>query len=450
MGDNDDPEKTRIVTAGYTYLGQFIDHDLTRDITPLDRAQSNADHTRNFRTAFLDLDHLYAGGPNLSRFLYMNDEKCRGRERFLIGKTRKPNGEADKEEDLPRNPEGVALVGDARQDENLIIAQLHVVFLKFHNYVIEDLEDQQIESVGPAGASIFEQARRFVTWYYQRIVINEFLRLLVDAAARKEIARRCKEPANASGRFLLPIEFSAAAFRFGHSMVRDSYDYNQTHHQNEATLEKLLALTGTGLGAAPALPADWVIHWPFFFYVDVAPHNIARDIDTKIANGLQNVPPAAVKLFTAAPPDKPSGKELPLPVKTLLRGARMGLPSGQDVARALALEPLDSATIANGPHRKILEDYGFHKDTPLWYYILKEAEILAEDHTLGAVGSRIVADVIVSALQADPNSYLSNRPDWNGGLPGVPTNTKPGTMRQLLSYVLKPRKKIPCSDHQGG
>jgi heme peroxidase len=425
---DDDQKERHTVTAGYTYLGQFIDHDLTLDLTPLDRAHPEAELTQNFRTPFLDLDHVYGGGPTLSPFLYHSNQAEHGKERFLIGKIRNNN---ELEEDLPRNPEGIALVGDPRQDENVIIAQLHVAFLKFHNLVLHHLEHGKMKSVGPVGTTLFEQARRLVTWHYQYIVLNDFLQALIDSTVFEKAKRRCSSPPSIGlGHFRIPIEFSVAAFRFGHSMVRDSYDYSQCHP--DASLGELLDRTGAGTPGNVPLPEDWIIEWYHFFFLRRPPRNDAREINTKIAMGLHNLPRATIKLFNAPSPTPVPHQELPLPVRTLWRGARVGLPSGQDVARTLAITPLDSdREIATGSHRDVLIEYGFHEDTPLWYYILKEAEILGKGHSLGPIGSRIVANVVVDALHADANSYVSISPDWKPMLGGEAA----GTIGSLLSFI---------------
>ncbi len=448
------------VSAGYTYWGQFIDHDLTLDITPLDLAQPDAERVQNFRIPFLDLDQVYGGGPSLSPFLYEINGPP-GDERFLIGMTRKTKVEGrdyrPSPDDLPRNAKGVALVGDPRQDENLIIAQFHVAFLKFHNRVMDELEkgvQGTLQSAGPPGATRFEQARRLVIWHYQYVVLNDFLRALLDREVFKDVQRRCAAPVDGSGGFRIPIEFSVAAFRFGHSMVRDLYNiYNKD--RSNVDLRCLLALTGSGSKEIPcqdlpskdlpfALPADWVIEWDHFF-ISKPPNvrlNSARKIDTKIANGLHDLKIETIKQFNAAVAKEPRQLASPknvLPVRTLWRGARMGLPSGQDVAKALRLKPLDSKKeIApdNGPHTDTLRNYGLDIDTPLWYYILKEGELRSSSEAnhlgpLGPVGSRIIADVVVGALRADPNSYLSIDPNWKPILDGKPANA----MADILGFI---------------
>ena len=201
--------------AGYTYLGQFINHDLTLDLTPLDRAQPNVTLMPNFRTPFLDLDHVYGGGPNVSPFLYDRQSK-HGEERFLIGDTT-PSSVGGRnfpstQDDLPRNSQGIALIGDPRQDENLIIAQLHVAFLKLHNRVLDGLKRGEIKN---ACATLFEQARRIVTWHYQWVVRHDFLREILDPKVFEQTFTDERYARKDEDDFQIPVEYSLAAGRFG-------------------------------------------------------------------------------------------------------------------------------------------------------------------------------------------------------------------------------------------
>jgi hypothetical protein len=438
------------IPSGYTYFGQFIDHDLSLDLTPLALAQPCAERAINLRRPFLDLDHLYGGGPGASPFLYVSTGPP-GNERFLIGPTYSKHSEKEMQpdpcdphlgslNDVPRNSVGVALVGDPRQDENLIIAQLHVAFLRFHNFVMDELDKlsagkpAKVENAGPYGATRFEQARRIVTWTYQYLVLNDFLQGLIDSKVWEAVARGVRVAPAHGEPFSIPIEFNVAAFRFGHSMVRDDYRINDDH--TNADLACLFALTGLGNGQVQCsevpemmsfrLPEEWKIDWRAFFASKPAKPqlNMARPIDTAIAQGLHNVPAAAVRLFNRPQHEKDvrlAPPEHVLPVRTLWRGARVGLPSGQDVARAFGLAPLDSVSeIATGQHAILLQKAGLDVDTPLWYYILKEAEVRGAGGSLGEVGSRIVAGTIVSALQSDPTSYVSLNPGWQPKLNGKP------------------------------
>jgi len=452
-----DDGKNNGVPAFYTYLGQMMDHDLTFDITALKQAHPFEHEIRNFRTPFLDLEVLYGGGPTASPFLYDQTSK-RGEETFLIGKTQIGDDEEGSDDDLPRNPRGIALVGDPRQDENLIVAQIHVYFLKWHNYILTNLVDRV--SVGPAGATRFEQARRLLTWTYQKKLAVDFVAAFVD----QDVFKRVQDefiafPSFGSRCFRIPIEFNVAAFRFGHSMVRDSYDYNATHTgDNRATLFQLFEQTGMGGGACPRLGDEWIIDISRF----LGGQN-GQKICPKIARELFQLQPPTTKIFNVTSGGHAAGKyhcyapddpESMLPVMTLLRGARMGLPSGQDVAKAL---PIPDAIITNVTdalendlsgvlNGVLVQKYHFHEDTPLWYYILREAELLEEGHSLGPVGSWIVAAAVFGALRADPNSYLSVYPSWDPPADIIPPGDPGRLLALLTSSVSRFKSTTACSN----
>jgi hypothetical protein len=455
MRDDDSDAGRGVIVAGYTYLGQFIDHDLTLDITPLDHITTDVAQT-NFRSPFLDLDQLYGGGPNISPFLYRKhgSDSPDGAERFLLGATTSSDVANDQLlpsscNDLPRNSQGIALVGDARQDENLILSQLHVAFLKLHNLVLdrpELLKASPHYDIKPA----FEAARRVVTWHYQWLVRHDFLKTILDPDVFDHLESRDYKPMikDSTKDFRIPVEFSAAAFRFGHSMVRNRYVYNRWH-TDVKLVDDLLQRTGFGKVGSVPLPEEWVIRWQRFFIfpaVDYSEAQPARKIDTKIAEGLFQLPSPQMRAFSLAASSKATFAADPseLPVRTLLRGARMGLPSGQDAARAVhLLQPgirvLKPDEIAAGPHENILTNpkYRFLEDTPLWYYILKEAEVVREGNHLGPIGSRLVADVIVAALAADPKSYINVAgADWTPTLWTPELKRNPlEEMRKLLQLV---------------
>lgn len=460
MRGDDSFGDARRISAGYTYLGQFVDHDLTLDITPLDQVRPDkVEQTENFRTPFLDLDQLYGGGPNFARFLYRTHapaESPEGQERFLLGATASStvvDGAGHNQtlpstcNDLPRNSQGIALVGDARQDENLILAQLHVAFLKLHNYVLDHPETLSVSpyyNIEPR----FEAARRLVTWHYQWIIRHDFLRTVLDRDVFSQLDSPGYPPLipGSLTDFQIPVEFSAAAFRFGHSMVRTHYPYNSWHE--EASLgNDLFQRTGFGKRENVPVPEDWKISWNRFFQTRTGSTIVnARKIDTRIAEDLYHLTPPQMRAFSgvaksssAFAPDPPE-----LPVRTLLRGARMGLPSGEQVASRLArrMPGVRFATekeITSGPHESILRNpkYGLRGNTPLWYYILKEAEVIDLGDSLGPVGSRIVGDVIVASLAADPNSYVVVAgKDWRPTLwTASPPNGKPNGMAELLGLL---------------
>ena len=467
MTDSDEPvekeNQPQLPPAGYTYFGQFIDHDLTFDLTPLATADKvDVDHMQNFRTPFLDLDHVYGGGPNLSPFLYEKGDP--NAERFLIGKS---TGSATSDDDLPRNSQGIALVGDPRQDENLILAQLHLAFLKLHNFVIAQ---GNLDPYRHEGESDFVAAQRAVKWHYQWAVCNDYLRYILHPSVFKQLPAKLKKSLLESppADFKIPIEFSAAAFRFGHSMVRDVYKTGvNKSHGHLVKLHDFLQQTGIVGGVNFTLPAEWVVCWNRFFFIsDLARSRInrARKIDTQIANELHQLESplvgkgaSVVKPFSVQLPNEPF--EPRLPVRTLLRGFRMRLPSGEEVASQLAIERpdlgiggLQEDQIVEGPHKDILTDprYGLRWNTPLWYYLLKEAEITEAEFVingkevkkrgtcLGPIGSWIVANVILNAVVSDEDSYLRSQEAWK---PTLSIGPGRDAMGKLLGIVFPNQKR---------
>ncbi|HEV3464724.1 MAG TPA: peroxidase family protein, partial [Actinomycetota bacterium] len=155
-GDLDHPD----LPAGYTYLGQLVNHDLSFDPVSSLRRRNDPGQVEDFRTPRFDLDMVYGGGPEDMPYLYAQGRRSRG-ELLLVGDSRVQFGDRFAAEDLPRNAEGRALIGDPRNDENAILAQLHLAFLQLHNRVVAGLR---------AGDELFAEARRIVRWHYQWVV----------------------------------------------------------------------------------------------------------------------------------------------------------------------------------------------------------------------------------------------------------------------------------------
>ena len=423
-------EGTHTPRVGFTYFGQFLGHDLTHDSTPLAGPYSAPEETPNFRTAAFDLDHVYAGGPEKSPYLYEGEP---GAETFKIGATT-PGGYL---RDLPVR-HGRVLIGDlhdTRNLDNLILRQLHVVFLKFHNEAIRQLQTNPAlaaatESIG--GATFFERAHRLVCWHYQWIIRHDFLpRILHNDIWNHQQDRARRKPGSS---FSIPIEFSLAAFRFGHSMVRNAYRLNC--RQKRVVIADLMAL---GQAASP-IPDDDLIEWGTFFdgLPTSGPQASSAYIDTSLGGAMHGLSPRTIRLANALESPDPSN----LPVRTLLRGARARVASGQEVAAACLakgrIKSEDCLTIlqltADTCDRSgsALRKGGLADNTPLFYYLLKEAELKANGLTLGPVGSHIVSEVIQGALEADANSYLSVAgPKW--ALP--PWRFPSGATRPINSLI---------------
>ncbi|MDA0566341.1 heme peroxidase family protein [Streptomonospora sp. S1-112] len=403
------------IPAGYTYLGQFIDHDLTFDPTPLQARQDDPDALTNFRTPRFDLDCLYGRGPADQPYLY--DAERPGR--FLIGRH-------DDQFDLPRNEQQTALIGDPRNDENIIVSQLQLTMLLFHNAVLDRAEELRAAEPAPEPDD-FTLAQRIVRWHYQWVVVHDFLRRIVGEETLDAVLRR--EPRVPGGRPVekavpeffrwrrapfIPVEFSGAAYRFGHSLVRARYKFNTTVPALPIFTPEPIAQSDplSHLGGFRILPPVWQIEWPRFFPLEEGREPVpARAVDTRIVPPLLELPPEAAAGVAS------------LVERNLTRGVRLGLPSGQAVAGAMGLDPLSHADLGL-PRRG---------GAPLWYYVLREAEVLAGGRHLGPVGGRIVAEVFVGLLAADPSSYLSTDPAWTPTLPSA----RPGefTMSDLIRFT---------------
>ena len=377
------------IPAGFTYLGQFIDHDITFDPTPFGARARRPRRTVNHRTPRLDLDSLYGLGPDVQPYLYERDRP----ERLLLS----PGPPLD----LPRNDEGIALTGDPRNDENAIVSQLHLLFARFHNRVVDEFGS-------------FTKARRIVLRHYHWIVLKEFLPLVLGAPFKgpRKVYRPKGEP-------FIPVEFSGAAYRFGHTMVRPDYGTRPLPADGSPGPGPL-SLFPDLEGFRP-LEAKREIAWERFFKLVPRDPQFSSAIDTRLA-------PDVFEL--------PFGEPV-LARRTLLRGIKLKLPSGQALASKLGVPALDEKDLlldgANdgvpaGPIRDTLV-----RSTPLWYWILCEADKRAEGLHLGPLGALIVGEVLTGLIETDKTSYLSADPAWE---PGILGGTKGHfSMASLVRYA---------------
>ena len=420
----DKPELDSIIPSAYTYFGQFIDHDITLelqsgkitrldhpDLEPLSPEIIRRD-IKNSRSPTLDLDSVYGRTADGE----LVPQNC---ERLVVGSVAdsdqtRPKGKDDFN-DLPRKPKSddplidrEALIGDARNDENLIISQMHLAFLRAHNVLV-------------ARGLTFKEARKILVQHYQWLVVHDFLRRIADKEIVNDILRhgnRFYRPPECG--VYMPLEFNVAAFRFGHSMVRGKYNYNVNFEQaTAAKLDQLFTLAALRGPLKPfsTLPQHWIIQWEKFLDVDGNP---ARRIDTRL------VEPLAHLRGEDGEPLK--GVEASLAVRNLLRGYLLRMPTGQAVARALGLRAMSSAQIesvasnASQDQAEAMRVSGFLKQTPLWYYILAESAS-KPSNTLGPVGSTLVAEVLIGLVRWSEDSILS-QPNWKPTLGSRPSTFK--------------------------
>jgi hypothetical protein len=385
--DSDVAFDNDLIPAGYVYFGQFVDHDMTHDTTPLTQQKQDPRAMTNFDSPKFDLDSVYGKGPTGSPELY--DPSKPG---YLLVNRH------DDLVDLPRDGVGAAYLGDPRNDENLIVAQLHTVFLRLHNKHMD------------AGKS-FEQAQQQVRWTYQYLIVNDYLpRIVGQDVVNSLIRRRGTGPIQFTGKLYqprnvnkpyMPIEYAGAAYRFGHSMIRAEYEVQDGHTVAIFAQDGYEDLRGNR-----PIPASLWIDWNYFFEIPGmnAPddRNMSRLVDTQISLPLSKLPSTVV-----APT---AGAIVALAERNLLRGKRLGLPAGQDVAVAMGIKPLTNAQLG-------LPEPGWKGKAPLWFYLLKESELLG-GKKLGPVGGRIVAEVILGLLALDKTSYFNANPSFTPGSAG--------------------------------
>ena len=417
-GATDKDQENPDVPAGFTFFGQFIDHNITFDALTRLGEQAAPNGLTDMRPPRLDMSNLYNAGPVVSSYLY---DPASHQTKLALS----TDGV-----DVPRMSPSVAVIGEPRNDENLLLNQLHVALIKFHNEVVDQLRAKKITTAfgdllpdkpdNEPGTEqpgvpldqlldvdnyydrVFAEAQRLVRWHYQWIVAHEFLRNFTDPHILEDVRTNGPRFFRPGGRPFIPVEFAVAAFRFGHPTVRSGYQVNDHFSgkifpddpdEKPPTRTKRTSL----IGGAPVGP-KFAVDWSYFFAVDQdrRPQR-ARKILASLNTQLLDLPVEAVPGAEHGALARPVAS---LAVRNLLRSEAQVLPSGQDVARKVGEVPLtDDQLDGKGP-------------AYLWYYVLKEAEVLAGGRHLGPVGSRIVAEVLLGLLDADPASYRSVYPAW--------------------------------------
>lgn len=371
QSDDDDDASLAREAAGWPFFGQFIAHDITADRSTI-RHGVDPRELRNARSPQLNLECLYGDGPVGHPFLFQREDPAK----LLLG----TDGG-----DVQRNAEGTAIISDPRNDSHLFVSQMHLAFARAHNAFVDDAR-----AGGVPENQLFETAGRELRWHYQSIVTREFLpRLVGDNLTQAVLAgdRRVYRP---DGVAFIPLEFADAAFRYGHSQIRQRYQVNE---QMPA-----VPLFPDLIGFQP-VPAARRVDWALLFDVSGRPAaQRAKKIDGRLPGSLIALPAA----ITGA---SETVEFHSLAVRDLERGEGVGLPSGEAVARALGEEPLTRHDIG-------ADAAGWRGETPLWYYVLREADIRQRGDRLGPVGGRIVAEVLIGLLSCDSTSVLHAPAEW--------------------------------------
>ncbi|WP_309380580.1 peroxidase family protein [Cerasicoccus frondis] len=399
MHDANNSSPDSPLPSGYTFFAQFVDHDITLDTTTDLHGQplSNKAISKlpNLRTASLDLDCVYGFGPEASPHLY--DPDAPGR--LLEGNVHNPN-------DVPRNESGTALIGDPRNDENIFVSQMQLLWIRFHNAMY----DQHIAKYGAGDR--FEETQKQVRYHYQFIVLHDFLWRVCDSKTFLFALERLNQGQyplfntlanNPNG--AMPVEFSVAAYRFGHTLVRSRYAVNGRYPDIDLFDERF------GTEGFSFVPPKLTVDWRFLLEVDACiPPVMGKAFDEKLADELIRLPDPIVGRST-------SDNDRSLAFRNILRGNVLALPCGQAVAQALAekgypVDPDADLQLAEGLN---VQDCSvlkrFVDETPLFYYILREANILGQGERLGPVGSAIILEVFLGMLINCKTSFLKED-DW--------------------------------------
>jgi hypothetical protein len=434
------------IPAGFTYLGQFVDHDLSFDKTAVTLGDNvSATELLQARSPSLDLDSLYGAGPDDpgSEKFYEDDGI-----HLKVGKAIALEGGFMKGFDLPRGAGSTtkakrrAIIPDPRNDENLAVAQTHAAFIRFHNRVVDTLPNSV------PMAKRFERARGIVTRHYQWMLRTDFLPRICQPGTVNDVfsnGRKAFEVgATPTDVPTMPIEFSVAAFRLGHSMIRRAYNWNKFFDFGSGTLDYLFIFSaGSGnLGGALFLDGTWVADFRRLYdfsdagrddlVVPDAKFNHTMRIDTKLALPLRDLP--------GFPAD-----ENDLALRNLERARMVKLATGQQMAtflksKGVTLTKLTADQIREGKNGATLEDLtqtqraAAVKDTPLWFYILREAEL--NQGRLKGVGARIVAETFHRAMEGSQISIVRH-PDWR---PKLGPNNTTFRMVDLLLFAFEGKK----------
>lgn len=400
VGDEELPERADYPPAGYVFYGQFVDHDITLDTTSsLDR-QVDPAALRNFRTPGLDLDNVYGAGHEADRHLYARRVGGAQDNPYKLLLRENDAGELA---DLARNSQNTALIGDPRNDENQLVSQLHCSMIGAHNRIIE-----RLEAAGEAeGEAAFEEAQQLLRWHHQYLVVNDFLPRVCEESVLADVLENGREfytpPAGETP--FIPVEFAGAAYRYGHSRIEERYRLNDSF-----AADLFQANGGDTLRGFRPVSSERTIDWSYFFdLTDTEFDGAASEgdvqrvapIDTKLPESLHRLP------FT-----EPSS----LAARNLLRGRRLGLPSGQAVARAMGVEVFTADDLGyDDDVETVRREHGVEpgdEETPLWYYVLAEAAVDNGGARLGPVGSRLVAETLVGLIDESRASYRTLQPNW--------------------------------------
>jgi hypothetical protein len=450
--------ETSAIPSGFTYLGQFIDHDLTFDKTDVMLGtQVNPTVLLQARSPSLDLDSLYGAGPQdpeSAKFYEADGMHLKtGTTEAIDGIAAKPGFDLPRGAGTTNKAKRKAVIPDPRNDENLAVAQTHCAMIRFHNRVLDTL---------PASVPTtlkFATARELVTKHYQWMIRTDYLPRICRQSAVDNVfnsGRKVFEVgATPTDVPTMPIEFSVAAFRLGHSMVRASYNWNKIFDFGAGSLDLLFTFSATGgdLGGGLHVPSNWIADFRRLYdfteagkanlKVAASKFNHAKAIDTRLVDPLRDLPPST--FGGSGIPDGDPQRNLAF--RNLTRARMVRLATGQQMAsfmkaKGVNFPRLKKAQIRDGQGGVVLDALtpkqrtAVLTDTPLWFYVLREAEL--NGGQLRGVGARIVAETMHRAMEGSQASIVRD-PAWR---PTLGPNSTTFRMVDLLLFAFEGKKTL--------
>lgn len=371
--DGGDGGDEATIEAGWPLFGQYVAHDLTADRSPLS-THAEIESLANMRSSRANLEPLYGAGPAGSPYLYQRLDSAK----LLEG-----------HKDIPRNQEGTALIGDPRNDSHVFMSQLQLAFIRAHNRLVD-----RLRADGTDEPNLFAEARRALTWHYQWVIVSEFLPGLAGSNLVNAVLAHGPRFYRPRGETNIPVEFADAAYRYGHSQIRETYVLRPGGPEVKFFPDLM------GFGPIGDRSVDWTMLFDF------PGHQLAqraKPINGRLVQSLISLPQA----ISGAVADPAFAS---LAARDLQRGQGLNLPSGESVARLMGAEVLDEDEVGLSAH-------GWTAETPLWLYIQREAAVRNAGDRLGEVGGTITAEVLIGVIGRDPESYLTLAPGWQPTLP---------------------------------
>ncbi len=399
--------------VGFVFFGQFVDHDVTLDVSSSLDGVNDPHETQNVRTPTLDLDCIYGTGPEAQPYLYHASGPFKGVKLVTGADVGTGPHAAD---DLARVGD-VALIGDFRNDENRIVSQIQLGMIRFHNRICDDLSSDH------SGKDLYEEARRACTWHYQWSVVHDYLKGICGEGMISRILSEGRQYYRPKSPFI-PVEFSVAAYRFGHAMVPMSV---QTQ-QGGSLFELFGAVLGRGFSPITDARAVTDMHEMFETHLGRTVQRAGR-LDTKLASDLLALPAKV----------DPDGRSLA--TRNMVRGQSFLLPAGETVAREIGRSTTEIEQISDAARA---DEPGLRGGTPLWYYILKEADLIGRENLdgtrepgegLGPVGATLVAETIIGLIELDPRSWLGANRNWRPKSRSDDPSVELSSVGHLLTYA---------------